>query len=70
MPMSNDSTNPIVTALNTVRRRLAESEKEYARVPGSVQLLAVSKTQPADKVLAAYAAGQRAFAENYVQEAL
>ena len=35
-----------------------------------VQLLAVSKSQPAAKVRAAYMAGQRAFGENYVQEAI
>lgn len=36
----------------------------------SVTLLAVSKTQPADVIRAMYAAGQRFFAENYLQEAL
>ena len=36
----------------------------------AVQLLAVSKTQPAEVVRAAFDAGQRAFGENYVQEAL
>ena len=36
----------------------------------SVTLLAVSKTWPAAAVREAYAAGQRAFGENYVQEAL
>jgi PLP dependent protein len=36
----------------------------------SVTLLAVSKTFPADSVRRAHAAGQRAFGENYVQEAL
>jgi pyridoxal phosphate enzyme (YggS family) len=35
-----------------------------------VRLLAVSKTQPADAVRAAFGAGHRAFGENYVQEAL
>ncbi len=35
-----------------------------------VQLLAVSKSQPAAKMRAAYMAGQRAFGENYVQEAI
>lgn len=35
-----------------------------------VTLLAVSKTQPADVIRAMYAAGQRIFAENYLQEAL
>lgn len=44
---------------------------EAARRPrGSVQLLAVSKTFPASDVLALAALGQRAFGENYVQEAL
>lgn len=36
----------------------------------SVQLLAVSKTQSVDKIRAMYQAGQRQFAENYVQEAI
>ena len=35
-----------------------------------VQLLAVSKAQPAEKLRAAYLAGQRVFGENYVQEAI
>jgi pyridoxal phosphate enzyme (YggS family) len=60
----------IGAALAAVRLRLAQSELEYERVPGSVQLLAVSKTHGVDKVLAAYAAGQRHFGENYLQEAL
>lgn len=71
MPATNDQPlNPVTTALNAVRRCIAESEKQYARVPGSVQLLAVSKTHGAEKVRDAYAAGQRQFAENYLQEAL
>lgn len=60
----------IRAALEAVHQRIAESEREYARVPGSVQLLAVSKTHGADKIMAAYDAGQRHFAENYLQEAL
>ena len=36
----------------------------------SVQLLAVSKTHPSDALRAMYATGQRAFGENYLQEAL
>ena len=35
-----------------------------------IKLLAVSKSQPADKLREAYVAGQRAFGENYVQEAI
>jgi PLP dependent protein len=64
------STASIASRLANVRERLAKSEREYARVAGSVQLLAVSKTHAAERVMAAYAAGQRHFAENYLQEAL
>lgn len=37
-------------------------------LPGSCRLIAVSKTQPAEKVLEAYNAGHRSFGENKVQE--
>ena len=40
------------------------------RAENSVQLLAVSKTKPAQDLREAYAAGQRDFGENYLQEAL
>ena len=46
------------------------AEQAAGRAPGSVQLLAVSKLQPAAAVRALHACGQRAFGENYVQEAL
>jgi len=39
------------------------------RAPG-VTLLAVSKSQSADRIREAFAAGQKAFGENYVQEAV
>lgn len=54
----------------TVLERIAHAEQAAGRTPGSVMLLAVSKTQPAEALRAAYAVGQRAFGENYVQEAL
>ena len=40
------------------------------RDPASVQLLAVSKTHPAQSLREMYQAGQRSFGENYLQEAL
>ncbi|HYQ82028.1 MAG TPA: YggS family pyridoxal phosphate-dependent enzyme [Anaeromyxobacteraceae bacterium] len=49
----------------TVAERLA---RVRAAVPPGVTLLAVSKAQPAQAVREAYAAGQRHFGENYVQE--
>ncbi len=56
--------------LDAVRQRIALAAQLAGRDPRSVALLAVSKTFPAEDVRAAHAAGQRAFGENYVQEAL
>lgn len=60
----------IAENLETVRQRLARAAARAGRGPDAVALLAVSKTCPAEAVRAAHAAGQRAFGENYVQEAL
>lgn len=56
--------------LQAVRQRIARAAGAARRDPGSVALLAVSKAQPAALIEQACAAGQRAFGENYVQEAL
>lgn len=56
--------------LDEVRRRIADAARASGRDPDCVRLLAVSKTFPADAVRHAYAAGQHAFGENYVREAL
>lgn len=65
-------TDPISIAENLaqVRLRIGRACAEAGRDPQHVTLLAVSKMQRADSVRAAHAAGQRAFGENYVQEAL
>ncbi len=60
----------IAANLQAVRARIAAACVAAGRAPGSVELLAVSKTWPADSVRAAVAAGQRAFGENYVQESV
>jgi len=54
--------------LGAVRDRIAASCQRFRRDPGSVTLLAVSKTFPPEAVRDALAAGQHAFGENYVQE--
>lgn len=54
----------------TVRDQITIATARCGRVPGSVALLAVTKTQAPEKLREAYAAGQREFGENYVQEAL
>jgi len=56
--------------LQAVRQRITRAAAAAGRHPGSVTLLAVSKTHPAQLIERALAAGQRAFGENYVQEAL
>ena len=53
-----------------VRARISSACRAFHRVGDTVQLLAVSKTCPADAVREAHAAGQRDFGENYVQEAI
>jgi pyridoxal phosphate enzyme (YggS family) len=48
--------------------RIARAASACGREPRDVKLIAVSKTQPAAAIREAYAAGQRAFGENYAQE--
>jgi PLP dependent protein len=60
----------IATRLQQVHSSLTNVCRAARRPDNSVKLLAVSKTQPVDAIRDAYAAGQRAFGENYVQEAL
>lgn len=58
----------VAHAIEHVRQQIHAAEAAAGRAAGSVRLLAVSKTFPASAVQQAYAAGQRAFGENYVQE--
>jgi pyridoxal phosphate enzyme (YggS family) len=67
--MSN-SVETLQARLRAVIERIATAARVAGRDPGSVSLVAVSKTFPADAVAAVHAAGQAAFGENYVQEAV
>ncbi|SFU28023.1 YggS family pyridoxal phosphate-dependent enzyme [Pseudoduganella namucuonensis] len=58
----------IAQNLQAVLQTIVAAEHEAGRAPGSVQLLAVSKTFGPEAVLEAVQAGQLAFGENYVQE--
>ena len=51
-----------------VCRRIAEAEQKAGRQTDEVGLIAVSKTFPSDDIREVYAAGQRDFGENYIQE--
>src|SRR6202140_1107726 len=55
--------------LHAVRTEIAESEQTSGRSPGSVELVAVSKTHPPELIRQAVEAGQLLFGENRVQEA-
>ncbi len=55
--------------LAAVQARIEAATRAAGRAPGSVALVAVSKTQPAAAVREALVAGHRLFGENRVQEA-
>ncbi|MCP3868958.1 MAG: YggS family pyridoxal phosphate-dependent enzyme [Gammaproteobacteria bacterium] len=60
----------IVRRMEAVRERITRAEQLYGRPAGSVELMAVSKTRPASDIHQALDAGQTAFGENYLQDAL
>jgi pyridoxal phosphate enzyme (YggS family) len=55
-------------SLSEITARIRAAEVAHGRAPGSVNLIAVSKVQPLDRVVAVLDAGHRLFGENYVQE--
>ncbi len=60
----------IALNLQAAYAALAAAARQAGRDPADVRLLAVSKTFPVADIRAAMVAGQRVFAESYVQEAL
>jgi len=58
----------IAENLGSVRERVAEAARRAGRGESEVKLMAVCKTFPAEAIRDAYAAGQRLFGENRVQE--
>ncbi|MCK6395084.1 YggS family pyridoxal phosphate-dependent enzyme [Zoogloea sp.] len=65
-----DYKSGISARLQNIAGRIAQAAIVAGRDPSEVRLLAVSKTWPAESVREAAAAGQRAFGESYVQEAI
>jgi len=55
--------------LARVREQLAEAAAKNGRDPGEIELVAITKTHPAEKVREAIEAGQTLFGESRVQEA-
>ncbi|MDX1432109.1 MAG: YggS family pyridoxal phosphate-dependent enzyme [Gammaproteobacteria bacterium] len=60
----------IAQSLAEIRNRVTIMERRHGRAPGSVRVVAVSKTKPASAVREAAEAGQRDFGENYLQDAV
>lgn len=68
--MRNWSMNSLQQARMQVLQQIQAACESIGRAESEVTLLAVSKTQPSLALREMYAAGQRAFGENYLQEAL
>jgi pyridoxal phosphate enzyme (YggS family) len=64
------SVDPLLQRWTATKQRISAAATRYGRQPESIGLIAVSKTQPADKLRRLAEAGQRDFGENYLQEAL
>src|SRR5688572_2786413 len=62
--------SPISRNLQAVKEQIVAAARNASRDPDTIRLLAVSKTFDAEAVIAAADAGQHAFGESYVQEAL
>jgi len=60
----------IAVKLHKIHNDIRQAELDAQREESFVQLLAVSKTRPAEDIIEAYQAGQRQFGESYLQEAL
>ncbi len=60
----------VAERLVQVLNGIAHEARACGREPSAVRLIAVSKTKPASMIREAFAAGQRDFGENYVQELL
>jgi len=58
----------IASNMQAVRERIERAARAAGRAPGDIELVAVSKTVPADRVAEAVAAGQRSFGESYARE--
>lgn len=56
-------------SLSLILDRIAAQEQRVGRIAGSAKLIAVSKMQPAERVVSVLEEGHRLFGENRVQEA-
>ena len=64
------ATPDIAANLAAVKDRIAAAARDADRDPATIELVAVTKTHPPDRIWAAITAGHRLFGENRVQEAV
>ena len=67
--MGKSGMDAIGSNLEKVQTQIAEAAKKSGRSPDDIELVAISKTHEAEKVRAAFDAGQQLFGESRVQEA-
>src|ERR1700678_3921128 len=58
----------VAANLNVISERIVRAAQRCGRNPDDIRLMAVTKTQPPERIIEAYQAGQRLFGENRVQE--
>lgn len=68
LTLVTSSTEQIAENIRAVKERIDSAARQADRDPSEIRLMAVTKTQPAEKIVAAYKAGIRSFGENRVQE--
>ena len=68
--MINQAELGLIDRYQRLSERLRQAEFEYGRTEGSVRLIAVSKTYPADSVRIVASQGQKDFGENQIQDAM
>jgi pyridoxal phosphate enzyme (YggS family) len=60
----------IADNFSDIQKKIDRSARSCSRMPGDIRLVAVSKNQPAAKILVALETGHRLFGENRVQDAI
>jgi pyridoxal phosphate enzyme (YggS family) len=68
--MTDSKGSHIARSLAQVQERIAEAALRVGRDPAAITLVAITKTHPAETVVAAYEAGVRHFGENRVEEGI
>jgi pyridoxal phosphate enzyme (YggS family) len=68
--VTDQTRNSLQQLYQKVLDRIKQAEMASERIPGSVQLLAVSKTRSAEEIALLADLGQQRFGESYLQEAL